>query len=307
MTDQLLPPGPSPSNDHLEPSTLPQEGASALLDDEPPHEWLDCVTTDDGWRALGVSVRGFDHEDADSPRDDAATLAVVGSWLICAVADGVGSATFSRFGAHAAANAAVAKVAEELRRMSQPFDGDQLMETMQAGLTAALSAMHHEAEKRGCPLSSTSTTLLIVIHGHDMGGMPIVVTAQVGDGAIVAFASGGDESPEFAFVQLATPDMGYSGGETLPFNALDPTKWHQRIQVFDLPRETVGVLLMTDGISDAFMPWPQHMWRLMKFLRQHVTPVESVDDALTQLRATIAFDRPGMGDDRTLVVIHGPF
>lgn len=282
---------------------------SAAAADEPPHEWKESVATPDGWRALGVSVRGFDHEDANTRRDDAAALAVVGTWLIAAVADGVGSAKMSRFGAREAANAAVAKIAENMRLLALPADAGQLTSVMNIGMMAALNAMQRLAERQKRRLSDFSTTLLLVIHGHDAQGTQLVVTAQVGDGAIAAFAPGNPAdagSPELTFVQLGTPDEGYSGGEIIPFNRLQPALWSKRIQVRYLPPETVGVLLLTDGVSDAFKPWYRHLWRLMKFLGEHVTPVPSADDALTQLRATMGFDQPGMGDDRTIVVIHRP-
>lgn len=290
-------------------SSTSAAASSASAGDEPPHEWRDSVMTPDGWRALGVSLRGLDHADANTHRDDAAALAVVGSWLIVAVADGVGSAKMSRFGAREAANAAVAKITEDMRVLPQPADENQLSAVMYVGMMAALKAMQTYAESRQRRLSDFSTTLLLAIHGHDAQGTQLVVTAQVGDGAIAAFAPGAstDGQPsELAFVQLGTPDEGYSGGEIIPFNSLNPAIWKNRIRVRSLPPETVGVMLLTDGVSDAFKPWYRHLWRLMKFLGEHVTHVASADDALTQLGATISFERPGMGDDRTLVLIHRP-
>lgn len=328
MNDRHFPPD-SPQNPASPPGarprvTMPLPAASAADepvaptvpvvsamsdDDEPDNEWRGSVATPDGWRALGVSLRGLDHEDANTHRDDAAALAVVGSWLICAVADGVGSAKLSRFGAREAANAAVAKIAENIRLLPQPADESQLASVMNIGLMAALSAMRAYAEGRKRRLSDFATTLLLAIHGHDAQGTQLVVTAQVGDGAIAAFAptvAGPGEAAELAFVQLGTPDEGYSGGEIIPFNSLNPALWKQRIRVRQLPPETVGVLLLTDGISDAFKPWYRHLWRLMNFLCEHVTHVSSPDEALNQLRATISFERPGMGDDRTLALIHRP-
>lgn len=298
-----------PSADALTESAAPVVPVVSAADDEPPHEWGESVATSDGWRALGVSVRGFDHEDANTRRDDAAALAVVGTWLICAVADGVGSAKMSRFGAREAANAAVAKIAENMRLLALPADAGQLTSVMNIGMMAALNAMQRLAERHKRRLSDFSTTLLLAIHGHDTQGTQLVVTAQVGDGAIAAFAPGNpsDEgSPELTFVQLGTPDEGYSGGEIIPFNRLQPAAWSKRIQVRYLPTETVGVMLLTDGVSDAFKPWYRHLWRLMKFLGEHVTPVPSAEEALAQLRATMSFEQPGMGDDRTIVVIHRP-
>lgn len=273
---------------------------------EPPNEWMDHVTTADGWRALGVSLRGFDHEDANTHRDDAAALAVVEPWLICAAADGVGSAKMSRFGARAAANAAVASITENMRLLPQPADESQLVSVMNVGMMAALSAMRDVAEQRKQRLSDFSTTLLLVIHGHDAQGTQLVVTSQVGDGAIAAFAPSGEQPGELAYVQLGTPDEGHAGGEIIPFNGLKPALWPKRILVRTLPPETVGVLLLTDGVSDAFKPWYRHLWRLMSFLREHVTPIASPEDALAQLRATISFERPGMGDDRTIILIQRP-
>jgi hypothetical protein len=288
---------------------MPGSSAASADDDEPPDEWMEYAATPDGWRALGVSVRGFDHEDVNTHRDDAAALAVVGSWLICAVADGVGSAKMSRFGARAAANAAVAKIAENMRLLALPADTGQLTSVMNVGMMAALNAMQGLAQQRKRRLSDFSTTLLLLIHGHDAQGTQLVVTAQVGDGAIAAFAPGNpaDEgSPALTFVQLGTPDEGYSGGEIIPFNRLQPALWPKRILVRHLPPETVGIMLLTDGVSDAFKPWYRHMWRLMKFLGEHVTPVSSAGEALAQLRATMSFDQPGMGDDRTIIVVHRP-
>ena len=289
--------------------TAAASGAGVEAADEPLDEWQDSVTTPDGWRALGVSLRGQDHADANTHRDDAAALAVVGSWLIAAVADGVGSAKMSRFGAREAANAAVAKITENMRILPQPADENQLAAVMNIGMMAALKAMQTYAESQKRRLSDFSTTLLLAIHGHDAQGTQLVVTAQVGDGAIAAFAPGAatDGQPaELAFVQLATPDEGYSGGEIIPFNSLNPGLWKNRIRVRSLPPETVGVMLLTDGISDAFKPWYRHLWRLMKFLGEHVAPVASADEALAQMAATISFERPGMGDDRTLALIHRP-
>lgn len=284
--------------------TRPPEAPSA--DSEPPNEWRGSVSTEDGWRALGVSVRGFDHADDNTYRDDAAALAVVGPWLICAVADGVGSAKLSRFGAREAVNAAVARITEGVRLLTTPADDSQLSAIMNAAMTAALSALRGEAERRKRPLSEFATTLLLVIHGHAPDSTQLVVAAQVGDGAIAAFAPGDEESSPLAYVQLGTPDEGHAGGEIIPFNALSPSVWPKRIMVRRLPAETSGVLLLTDGVSDAFKPWYRHLWRLMAFLREHAVPVASADDALAQLRSTMNFERPGMGDDRTVILVHGP-
>ncbi len=258
----------------------------------------------DGWRAMGLSIRGLQHCEEGRYRDDACVISACESWFLASVADGAGSAKQSRLGAREACLGAVRYIEENIRALQDVPVEQQLRELLFNGMAAAIDQVQHYADSTGLTMHDLATTLLLIAHHHQPDGNQILATAQIGDGSIAAFTANVDGT--LLYHELARPDEGDFGGGTIFLSQVPPQEWHERIQVFSLPKSTAGIMLLTDGISDAFKPQAKHLWQFMQFMQRHVITQVDESSTIERLRQAINFSFPALRDDRTIVLIHPP-
>jgi len=243
---------------------------------------------DNNLSIIAASQRGRSHAQVGSYRDDD----FVADWdagtacAILAVADGAGSAKFSRKGSKIATQAALEKVKEALgvefwaglepsiKKYVEDKDVQartKIQNSLYMLIQAAWEAkarIKKEAEDCEKEFLATykknekftardfATTLILTIAKKlDKNGRWFIATYWVGDGGMGVYSS----NPEMVIVQ-GTPDGGEYGGQTRFLTEDSREVWPQgddaarkiieRRISFDIVDSFDAVVLMTDGISD---------------------------------------------------------
>lgn len=166
---------------------------------------------------VGASVAGLGHLRTGSPCQDRYAVAHVDDALVVAVADGMGSARLSQEGADAAVRAAVLR-----------------LDPMEA-LSAARTAIEARADLLGCELRALACTLSVCVWRDDL-----LAIAHIGDGAVVARASG-----ELVVASAAAPSEYVN--ETDPLTLDD---WRDRVRLSAV-EHVDAVAAFTDGVAHA--------------------------------------------------------
>ena len=187
------------------------------------------------WKIAAASVQGTGHQRTGQPCQDSHgwTITLRGT-LICAVADGAGSASHSDIGSRVVVEAAIAAAASADEAAHPALDAEWT-DLLRAGVANARERLAHEARSRGIDEREFATTLVLVVATSDLIGV-----AQLGDGAAVF--DQGDGIPVSA---LPTPRSEYLNETvflTAP-NALDVVQYRIRRG----PIRALGA--MTDGLQ----------------------------------------------------------
>lgn len=294
------------------------------------HEWKD-------FQVAGASRRGRSHEHSGSFRDDD-----MGVWAdeatgryVFIVADGAGSAKYSREGSRRAIEEVLAKLDANLTVQLWESDGDNLPRDGQiAKKLCGLGLFANErlksfveSENQKHPddkyeIKNFNTTFLIVAAKKDQDGSVRLVSFSVGDGAI-AWYTGSD------FGLMCSPDGGeYSGGtrflttESVWKKARED--WtafcHARVFTRKIAAADVGrlaIFLMTDGVSDPMFETDANLQNLVKW--QHLAENELkgqgdeqakiLDSDTAETKANkmlewLNFWSVGNHDDRTIIAVY---
>lgn len=279
-----------------------------------------------GRTMVAASRRGRSHAHTGTFRDDDFELSVnePQSWYILAVADGAGSAPYSRRGSQLACEKAITILGNKL---DDKFSGDlealagawtrnpndQLRGQIRSRLYEALShaayagyrAICEEAEAMEEVAKAFHTTLLLtIVRQFDFGYF--VGTWWVGDGAVGVLQQG-------KYLKLmGTPDGGQFAGQTrfltMPEIWTDGATVMKRIE-FDVVEDFTAVLLMTDGVSDPKFHTDHNMlqrenWdQLWDDLSEVVTFDHDNLDTPEQLLEWLDFWAAGEHDDRTIAIL----
>lgn len=284
------------------------------------------------FKVLGASRRGRSHERAGTFRDDD-----MGYWAdvktgryLYIVADGAGSAKFSREGSRLAVEYVKAHANEKLTEAAWAEDGAFPKKTGKIGLAllqlaygamASIDSIAKADPEKKWEIRDFNTTLLLAAVNRSTDGSLRIVTFSIGDGAIATFNG---ESPEL----LCTPDGGeFSGGTYfLTTRSIwakvhnDPASFYNaRVHVKCVSVEEAKhfmLFLMTDGISD---PWfetdaglkDKQKWnRFVNELTQQGDNNAGLDlndspgDNAEKLWKWLYFKIPGNHDDRTLIMAY---
>lgn len=268
-----------------------------------------------GWRAVAASMRGRTHAHRGDFREDAFAVRTAEGLVVLCAADGAGSSPLSRVGAELAcrgtADGVVTKLAPE-RAYLRDLRRDELAHAV--GHAIGLSvwetcrALHDLAAASGTGPSDYRCTLLVAAW-YEADAEALVVTSQVGDGAIVAWRRDG------GVVRLGDADSGDFAGEVRTFvpDAPAPAR-ASHVRVTDASG-LEGLALLTDGVDDPLHPIEQTapaLWAqwsrgaaaaLPHVTQRHVGPVLGTDDDGAALAAWLGFERRGENDDRTAVVL----
>ena len=283
-------------------------------------------------RLLAASVRGRSHAHEGRPRDDHFLIRhnPESGWSLLAVADGAGSAPYSREGSRIACETAL-RVCEEqidspamtasIRRLGEaPDDPTLRVQTERAAYSvlgqAALQAhqaIRAEAKERGRDKRDYATTLLLALCKQFDFGL-LVASFGVGDGAMAVLtlpAAPEDAEATPAVELLAEPDEGEFGGQTrfLTMDDIfrDYESLQRRIRVRVLTDRAV-LSLMTDGVadpkfeSDADLRSPEKWAALWEELNRAAPLNGDPEAAKNALLDWLTFRSPGHHDDRTLAL-----
>lgn len=278
---------------------------------------------------VAASKRGRSHAQEGKPRDDHFRMEHMDNgWYIMAVADGAGSAKYSRKGSEIACEESVnycmsklgqSKVFEEAigqysgskdiqEEEARKVVGNFMYDIVGKAAFKAYKAIEAEAALQKLPIRYYATTLLLTICKKFSFGW-FVASFWVGDGAICLY-----NKDEHTARILGIPDEGEYAGQTrfltMPEIFKDATALYQRLR-FYIVDDFTALFLMSDGVSDpkfetdANLNNPDKWDELWNDLKEN--GVELTDDnevAKDQLLDWLDFWAPGNHDDRTIAILY---
>ena len=278
---------------------------------------------------VAASQRGRSHANEGKPRDDHFVLHHCNDndWYVIAVADGAGSAKYSREGSKIACEVSVehckealtdSKAFEEAIQMfaedkesadARKLVGDKIYAIVGNAALKAHNAIKKEAErKEGAKMKDYATTLLLAICKRFEFGWA-VASFWVGDGAMCVY-----NAENHTADMLGMPDEGEFAGQTrfltMPEIFSDSKSFYQRLR-FKIYPDFTALLLMTDGVSDpkfetdANLQKPEMWDALWNDLQEG--GVELIDDnekSQSQLLEWLNFWSKGNHDDRTIAILY---
>ena len=277
---------------------------------------------------VAASKRGRSHAQEGKPRDDHFKMShMENGWYIMAVADGAGSAKYSREGSRIACeevtNYCMAQLANskdfesavkqynehrtESESDARKAVGDYIYRIVGTAAFKAHKSINAEAAMQKLPAKQYATTLLLAIcKKFDFGWF--VATFWVGDGAICLY----NKQTHTAEI-LGVPDEGEYAGQTrfltMP-EIFDATSLYQRLR-FRIVDDFTALFLMSDGVSDpkfetdANLNNPDKWDALWNDLKENgVELTDDNEDAKKQLLAWLDFWSPGNHDDRTIAILY---
>ena len=236
-------------------------------------------------RIVGARVRGKKHKHEGTNCDDWFATAAVGDVTLAAVADGAGSRPFSRIGARVSCEAAIQFLEQEFSRLQRselqheaimaalkgPMDSDafgtaagMLCTFVQQAVARAVRAVEEAfAERRDnrdfsvpgrdLQLGDFACTLLVTVAVPAGEDEYLLISCQVGDGAIVSLDTEG-QFPQKARL-LSEADSGEFSGQT---EFITSDRFKQLPVLQSRTRVHRGrsrlVMLMTDGVADDYHP-----------------------------------------------------
>lgn len=282
----------------------------------------DALSLPFGDRTLIIaSKRGRSHAHEGSFRDDSfgAAFDSTSGWGVIAVADGAGSARYSRRGASLACQTVVEQFqtllkSEKIKTLETAIEAylkDAVKENevkLSAQFIEQLGKIAFAAQQRikqePGELRDYSTTLLFTIIKKYAAGY-VIGSFWVGDGGIGIY----DDNTVNAIV-LGTPDSGEFAGQTrfLTMSEIFADNAYVNRIRFKVVPDFTTLILMTDGITDPKFQtdanlrngtfW-QQLWKDLNGDNEDNCKVESEKDLLNWLD----FWSPGNHDDRTIAIL----
>ena len=280
---------------------------------------------------VAASQRGRSHAHEGKPRDDHFLLHYCEEteWYIMAVADGAGSAKFSREGSLIACETVVEHCKKaldnsiEFEKAIKLFSDDKeqirgvynwVYQILGNAALKAHNAIKKEAERRNSErndntkMKDYATTLLLAICKRFEFGWA-VASFWVGDGAMCIY-----DAEKHTADMLGMPDEGEFAGQTrfltMPEIFSDTNSFYQRLR-FKIYPDFTALMLMTDGVSDPKFETDANLqntekWdALWKDLAEN--GVELTDDnekSQEQLLEWLNFWDRGNHDDRTIAILY---
>lgn len=285
---------------------------------------------------VAASRRGRSHAQEGKARDDHFALCHCdrSDWFILAVADGAGSARYSRKGSEKACNTIVeyckARLGDNpefesaIRAYGTDMDNTEKRTVVTRHVIDVIYNGARKAHEAVCGLSRhnddmkpkdfATTLMFAVCRKYDFGWF--IATFWVGDGAMCLF----DEKRGTAKL-LGTPDEGEFSGQTrfltMPEIFRDPDVVSKRLRMTVVPDFT-ALFLMSDGVSDPMFETDRNLndydrwkefWRRLKtgFPDDGIMGVDFGDwgeATKDQLLGWLDFWSPGNHDDRTIAILY---
>ena len=273
------------------------------------------------YKIVAGSRRGRSHEHAGSFRDDDFAIHLIkdSPWSVITVADGAGSAKYSREGSRIA----VEIVQNEFQRYLNPYTIDDLnhdlakwqvgrQDDVTVGVAKKLNQQFHhvyyeiyksilnqielQATDLGANSKDFSTTLLVAVVCK-LADKTFVSTFSVGDGAIALYS-------ESNLRLMNDPDGGEYAGQTRFLDRSIAQDFTNRLKIGCFT-DVDAILLMTDGISDPIFETDSGLLNFVKWqkLYAELDPLMQIESADTALLEWMHFFTPGHHDDRTMAVL----
>jgi serine/threonine protein phosphatase PrpC len=278
------------------------------------------------------SKRGRSHAHEGIFRDDdfAYDFSLIDGWGIMAVADGAGSAKYSRKGSILACDRVVEYFknlpVEETTKLSEAIAAEILEsnELNQKTISSfcithlgkaafsALNAIKEEANQKGAQIKDYSTTLIFAFV-KEFGDKLFVSSFWVGDGGIGIYSN----EPNSVSL-LGLPDSGEFSGQTrfLTMNEIFVDNDYIKRIKYKIVDKNCKLILMTDGITDAKFQtdaalekidiWNTFINDLNGQNEENVKIDFNADIKLSEecLMNWMDFWSPGNHDDRTLAIFY---
>ena len=278
---------------------------------------------------VAASQRGRSHAMDGKPRVDHFRVEYLEDcgWYIMAVADGAGSAKYSRMGSTLACNVSVEhckaffadkdKLSDFEKYITTYKDNpdgeyqkqmtDQIYRLIGGAVFGAHKAIKAEAEAKSELMKSYHTTLLFALCKKFPFGW-FVASYWVGDGAMCIY----DKERHYIKL-LGIPDGGEYAGQTrfltMPEMVKDANAIYGRLR-FSIEQDFTALMLMTDGVSDPKFEVEANLSKVERWdaLYDDITKeVELTDDnseSQSQLLKWLDFWSQGNHDDRTIAILY---
>jgi serine/threonine protein phosphatase PrpC len=273
---------------------------------------------------VAASQRGRSHAHEGKPRDDDFALSFNedSEWYILVVADGAGSAKYSRKGAEIACQTVrevcekqLAACKDDFEKQIRQFENDKspekrkptadiLYTILGTAVFQAYKRIEKEAAEQENPLKDYATTLLLAICKKFETGW-FIGAFWVGDGGMGVY------NRETSFVKiLGEPDGGEFAGQTrfLTMPEIVKNELYKRLR-FDIYPDFTALILMTDGVTDPKFETDANLGRIEKWhalwddLSKEVTFADDNAQTADQLLKWLDFWSPGNHDDRTIAIL----
>lgn len=276
-----------------------------------------CIQLDEVSQLVAASRRGRSHEHGGTFRDDDYFLDSnpVSGWSVIVVADGAGSAKYSREGSRIAVTTAGQSLTEllnsqkghELAAALESTESDKLNKLgsefhyiFHQICTSAVSAIEEAANNIGeQPRAFATTFLAAVVKAYE--GQYFVASFWLGDGAIAIY------EPNGVVKLMGSPDGGEYAGQTLFLDrsALSATSFSKRTKVSSFDNKSI-LFLMTDGVSDPFFETDNGLADATKWkkLWDEIEPKLKESNPEQALTDWLHFFVPGHHDDRTIALLN---
>jgi serine/threonine protein phosphatase PrpC len=276
---------------------------------------------------VAASQRGRSHAHEGKPRDDDFKLNFdeATGWYTMVVADGAGSAQFSRKGSEIACQTAIEVCKRELTNVGSTLEEqiglyiaeksterkdtyEYLHQIVGEAAFEAYNKICKEAQEKQRPTKDYATTfLLTVCKKFDFGWF--VGAFWVGDGGIGIYNK---EKQEVKI--LGEPDGGEFAGQTRFLTMPEIFKDRPRTR-FEIVEDFTALILMTDGITDPKFETDANLNKIEKWNalwddldgnNEDKIKVDFTSDAgqaADQLLKWLDFWSPGNHDDRTIAIL----
>lgn len=287
----------------------------------------DFATAEGDLFCVAASKRGRSHAKDGTFRDDDFGLWVSGpgGWHIAVVADGAGSAKYSRRGSKIAVDTVLRALPTMLDEHVTPhlaqliplhLQGNpdaakqirsQLYQSLVVAAFKAAVALDDEAAAMGEKASAFSTTLIVSVARKVAQGW-FIAGFSVGDGGAAVF-----DVHDASVTPLTLPDSGEFAGQTRFLQKSEFAGGFDTVEkrlFFDIRPTFTAIALMTDGISDPKFPTDAVFAdpaKWVDFWKSDLTRVVDFSSKNPEIKAQfldwLDFWSPGNHDDRTLVVL----
>lgn len=275
---------------------------------------------------VAASQRGRSHAHEGTPRDDDFSILhqEEEGWYIMTVADGAGSAKYSRQGSFIACqtvsdicNTQFAKYNKEVDELIKDFEkdsseikrkklGDALYNIIGSAVFKAYKNIEKEAQDTQNQIKDYATTLLVTVSKKFKFGW-FVAAFWVGDGGI------GIYNKETQYLKImGEPDGGEFAGQTrflTMSEIMQPTEIYKRLR-FEIVEDFTALVLMSDGITDPKFETDSNLNRIEKWHKLWEDITSTVDltddntDSAEQLLKWLDFWSQGNHDDRTIAILY---
>lgn len=275
---------------------------------------------------VAASQRGRSHAHEGKPRDDDFALSFIepSEWYVMAVADGAGSARYSRKGSQIACTTVIEVCRAKLEEKGETFEkriqefkkdasadnrkkvGDVLYEIIASAVFLSYKNIEKEAQEKGAPVKDYATTLILSICKKFPFGW-FVGSFWVGDGGIGIYR----KEPPFLKI-MGEADGGEFAGQTrflTMAEIIQPTEMYRRLR-FEIVEEFTALVLMTDGVTDPKFDTDANLGRIEKWnglmddLGSEVNFADDDEETAGKLLGWLDFWSQGNHDDRTIAILY---